>query len=234
LGYTPEEAIGQPCYNFCHEDDVERVKAGHAALLGSSGTFSDTYRVRAKDATTFGWNRWRAAFAMEERAKCQVSSRDVTARKMAEQALRDSEERFKNAFEYSSVGMAIYRTSGHYLQVNRALCDIVGYPEAELLQTDFFSITHPADVAPGRMQLQQLLKGYVPACALRSDTAINWGMRCGCASMSRQCMMAKMHLRNYRPGRKHHRPQVARSSGAAPVGANHGATHHRHDHSRQP
>jgi PAS domain S-box-containing protein len=93
----------------------------------------------------------------------QVSSRDVTARKMAEQALRDSEERFKNAFDYSSVGMAIIAPSGHYLQVNRALCDIVGYPEAELLQTDFFSITHPADVAPGRMQLQQLLKGYVPA-----------------------------------------------------------------------
>ena len=81
---------------------------------------------------------------------------------MAEQALRDSEERFKNAFEYSSVGMALVALNGRNLQVNRALCEIVGYTEAELLRTDYYSITHPEDVASARELLGQLVEERVP------------------------------------------------------------------------
>jgi PAS domain S-box-containing protein len=49
LGYTPEEMLGRPCYLFCHEDDVERVRAGRISMLSSGEMFSATYRMRAKD-----------------------------------------------------------------------------------------------------------------------------------------------------------------------------------------
>lgn len=61
-------------------------------------------------------------------------------------ALRESEERFRNAFEHASIGMAIVALDGRWTRVNRALCEIVGYEEAELLTTDFQHVTHPDDL----------------------------------------------------------------------------------------
>jgi len=59
--------------------------------------------------------------------------------------------------------MAIVTPDGRYLEVNRAFCEITGYTEAELLATDFQSITHPEDVAASLRGRQQLV------AALRED-----------------------------------------------------------------
>ncbi len=60
--------------------------------------------------------------------------------------LRESEARFRSAFEYSALGLALVGLDGRWLRVNQALCKIVGYTEAELLARDFQSITHPDDL----------------------------------------------------------------------------------------
>ena len=87
-------------------------------------------------------------------------ARDVTDRKRAERqlgaaketaedanrALRESEERFRGAFNGASIGMALVSPDGRFLQVNRALCGILGYPEEELLAKTFQDITHPEDL----------------------------------------------------------------------------------------
>lgn len=41
---------------------------------------------------------------------------------------------FENAFEYAAIGMALVSLEGQWLRVNRSICDIVVYKEAELLQ----------------------------------------------------------------------------------------------------
>ena len=72
-------------------------------------------------------------------------------------ALRESEQRFRGAFETAAHGMALVSTEGRWLKVNRAFCAIVGYSEAELLTTDFQAITHPDDLDLDLAKVRQLL-----------------------------------------------------------------------------
>lgn len=75
------------------------------------------------------------------------SFRDVTEKKKVEEALVDSEQRFRTLFEQAAVGAAIFKAkSGLFLEVNPKFCDIVGYSKEELLRKTFMDITHPDDL----------------------------------------------------------------------------------------
>jgi len=76
--------------------------------------------------------------------------------------LQESEERFRSAFDYAAIGMALVSQEGHWLQVNHSLCGIVGYSEAELLIMDIQSITHPEDLDDLLAQQSKLTKGTAP------------------------------------------------------------------------
>lgn len=86
---------------------------------------------------------------------------DVTPRRRAEDALRATEERFRSAFDDAPVGMALLDLDGSWLQVNRSLCQITGYSEAELLATSFQAITHPDDLDTDLAYAGQLLSGEI-------------------------------------------------------------------------
>jgi two-component system cell cycle sensor histidine kinase/response regulator CckA len=84
---------------------------------------------------------------------------DITERKMAEEALRESEERFSGAFEHAPIGVALASPTGRWLKVNRALCKLVGYTEEELLTRSFQDITHPDDLPDSLECVRQLTTG---------------------------------------------------------------------------
>lgn len=94
-------------------------------------------------------------------SKVIVSLIDITERKRAEAALRESEERFFSAFEYAAIGMALVAPDGHWLKVNRALCELVGYSEEELLTKTFQDITHPDDLEADLAYVRQMLAGEI-------------------------------------------------------------------------
>jgi diguanylate cyclase (GGDEF)-like protein/PAS domain S-box-containing protein len=80
-----------------------------------------------------------------------------------ERTASDATERFRSAFDYAAIGMALVSTEGRWLQVNRSLCQILGYTEAELLATDFLTVTHPDDLGTALANIGQLLKGRTAA-----------------------------------------------------------------------
>jgi two-component system, cell cycle sensor histidine kinase and response regulator CckA len=67
--------------------------------------------------------------------------------------------RIDGAFEHAAIGMALVDPTGRWLRVNRVLCEIVGYSEAELLATSFQAITHPDDVAADVALVQRVIAG---------------------------------------------------------------------------
>jgi len=72
---------------------------------------------------------------------------NVSERKLAEEALRESEERFRGTFEQAAVGIAHFSTEGRFLRVNDKLCAIFGYDREELLELTSADLTVPEDRA---------------------------------------------------------------------------------------
>ena len=68
---------------------------------------------------------------------------------------------FQNAFEHAAIGMALVAPDGAWLRVNRSVCDITGYTEAELLQRTFQDITHPEDLDLDLEFVNKMLAGLL-------------------------------------------------------------------------
>ena len=107
--------------------------------------------------------RWFDVFAtpVEPRGRFAIVFEDVTERRQAEQALRESEARFRSTFENAAVGMAHVGTDGSWLRVNDRLCEIVGYSRAELLEKTFQDITHPDDLGNDMELFGRLMRGEI-------------------------------------------------------------------------
>lgn len=87
---------------------------------------------------------------------------DLSQLHAMELALQMSEERFRTAFDTAPQGMALVSREGEWLEVNRTLCEMLGYSRDELLVTDFQTITHPDDLAADLTLVGQLLRDEIP------------------------------------------------------------------------
>ena len=82
---------------------------------------------------------------MNEELEQRVQERSSELNDLLEK-FKESESRFRAAFEFSAIGMALVSLEGNWLKVNKRLCEMVGYSEQELLSMTFMDITHPDDL----------------------------------------------------------------------------------------
>ena len=75
--------------------------------------------------------------------------------------LRESKARFRGAFDQAAIAMAITHPDGRWIKVNRALCELLGYTERDLLEIPFQTVTHPDDIAPNLELFQRALAGEI-------------------------------------------------------------------------
>jgi PAS domain S-box-containing protein len=75
------------------------------------------------------------------------------------QRVRDSEERFRSAFDSASIGKALVGLDGQWLRVNQALCCLLGYSAEELLRGNFQALTHADDLRPDLDFMREMLDG---------------------------------------------------------------------------
>ncbi len=104
---------------------------------------------------------------------------DISDRKQAEIALRESEERFRLIFEQAAVGIVQVNLEGKFVQSNQKFCDMLGYSEAELGLKSWSDISYPDDFAESQAQFIRLLLGEISTFGrekryIRSDGAIIW------------------------------------------------------------
>ncbi|MCC4595140.1 diguanylate cyclase [Xanthomonas campestris pv. phormiicola] len=105
--------------------------------------------------------------------------RDVTVERQATRAALLAGQRFSGAFSAAAHGMALVSLQGGWLEVNDALCAMLGYDRDALLALDFRQLSHPQDVAPDLALAAELVAGqrsgyHLDKRYLRRDGATLW------------------------------------------------------------
>jgi PAS domain S-box-containing protein len=152
-----------------HPDDRERVWAVARENLRQARGWEAEFRVLWPDGTAH-WMLSKASVILDEDRQPERMvgvSLDITDRKKAEAALGESEERFRRVFEEGPLGLALIGNDYKFRKVNGALCRMLGYSEAELLELSFPDITHPDDLTRNVELAGKLFNGEVPLYQLQ-------------------------------------------------------------------
>jgi PAS domain S-box-containing protein len=171
LGYEIGELEGQSSFALMHPDDLPRALEVLRQMLESPGqVFDEEVRYRHKDGS------WRF---LEVKAKnlldepvirgVVVNAQDITERKQAEEAVRQSEQRFRLLMENSMVHLAIVDAQGTVLYENPTMERLLGYEIGELDGQNAFALIHPEDLPRAFEVMRQLLEspGRVVAAEVR-------------------------------------------------------------------
>jgi PAS domain S-box-containing protein len=103
---------------------------------------------------------------------------DITEQRQMENALRDSEERYRALVNQATAGIVRKDSNGKLIFVNDAFCEMLGYSAAELQEKTMWQITHPEDVGENRRLYNRLMTEGVPFALekrlVRRDGSIIW------------------------------------------------------------
>lgn len=165
FGFAPGESVGQHIAvlsDYPPEENQRFLKAVSAEVR-TQGQFSGEVRSRKKDGAPLITHRWVAPVTVAGEQFWLSMQQDISNRKQAEEALRQSEARFHNAFLHAPIGMALVTPNRRMLRVNPAFCATLGYSEQELLAWTFSDLVHPDDLAAAAADSSRLKAGEVEA-----------------------------------------------------------------------
>jgi diguanylate cyclase (GGDEF)-like protein/PAS domain S-box-containing protein len=176
LGYSEEELIGRSYLDITHPDDVDAsIEHSRRQLEGETDQLGIEKRYVRSDGGVV-WVSLTSSLIRDPHGQPShfvAQLEDVTDRILTQRALREAEERFRNAFENAPIGMALVGLDGRWLRVNAKLCELTGYREEELLACTWRDMTHPDDldeniglvgsVLEGRAESVSFDKRYVHA-----------------------------------------------------------------------
>jgi len=170
-GYKPEEIVGKQLIDFAHPEDIGDGVESLAYALQSAGiTQYAEIRIRHKDGT---WHYYEAAannlLDNPVVRGIVIHTRDVTERKQWEEALRESEERYRLIYDFTGEAIYTYDTSFMLIGVNKKACELIGYEEHEVLGRNILelNILHPDEYERTLDDIQRLFKGEVVNDELR-------------------------------------------------------------------
>ena len=160
VGLNYLEACDRSPGRYATATEAGAVAAGIRAILSGASRREFSLEYACHSPAEQRWFLLRVNPLMKDRAGgAVVMHTNITERKLAENLLRESEERFRGMFFAAATGIAISTPRGRFLQANAAYCQMLGYTEDELRARDFASVTHPDDLNLNLQMRDEVLAG---------------------------------------------------------------------------
>ncbi|WP_407282377.1 PAS domain S-box protein [Methanolobus sp. WCC1] len=155
FGWKPEELIDTDLFDKIHPDEQENTKDFFLNILDNKrDTFSSKIRYQCKDGT-YNWIEFTGRNLLDDPIIQGIlfNYHDITEKKEAEDALLESEKKFRTYIENAPYGILIVDENQKFVEVNETICIMTGYRVDELIGMDMFS-----RVAP--QSRDEAVKGY--------------------------------------------------------------------------
>jgi len=159
-----EDLIGQNFFQFIPKEEQERVKNQFMALNRETPMVTYEHRVIASDGMT-RWQQWTDRALLDEQGRVieyQSIGQDITERKRAEEALRESEERYRSFVENARDVIYTVSEDATITSLNPAFESITGWSRTEWIGKPLQSIVHPDDWPKELELLESMLRGETP------------------------------------------------------------------------
>jgi PAS domain S-box-containing protein len=167
FGWTRAEVIDRrvgdtivpPEHRQAHTEGIERFR--HT----SSGPFVNRRLelvALRKDGSRFPIEITITPLRRGSQTEFSAFIRDITERKRAQEAIAESEARYRAAFEQAGVGIVEVDLQGRYLRVNPTFAELVGRPASDILGRTIHELTHPDDREADRAAFTRMVDGQAP------------------------------------------------------------------------
>ena len=183
FGCSPEDVVDDftPISKVINPEDAERVIADIEYSASHLTQFTCEFRVLIPGRPV----QWILSRSTPEKlpdgsVTWYGFNANITHRKEVEDALRESESKFRKIYEDGPFGMAMVNNEFKFISANSTLCQLTGYSEEELQKMSFNDITHPDDVSVGTKNIRKLINKEIPVYKaekryIRKDKQIVWG-----------------------------------------------------------
>jgi PAS domain S-box-containing protein len=165
-GYERPELLKLKFHDLTYPEDLEMDVAQVRRLqAGEIDRYCREKRYRQKSGHAV-WASLTVSVMRDSQRRpmhCIAVMEDISDRKVTEEKLVSSEERFRKIFEHSLTGIAITDAEGRLVQCNPAYAQIVGRSAEELRSIVFSDLVHPEDRAENMARIRQLMAGEIPS-----------------------------------------------------------------------
>ncbi len=184
-GYSATQLLTKSVKDITHPDDFEaHLPQIKSMYRGEIESFDTEKRYLHKNGSIV-WVKLRISCARKDGGDIDhfiAVIVDISPQKLAEIALRESEERFRGIFERAGTGIAIMDLGGRFQSCNPAFSAMLGYTEEELRELSSADIIHPSDRAANKVQQDRLIECEIPSFEIVSrylskEGNILWGHR---------------------------------------------------------
>ncbi len=160
LEFTAAEAEGTPVFNWIHPEDRAAVKAEFEKLLVTGQRLGFECRARCKDGS-YRWILLNAG-ALKDAQVVYATAHDITGRRRTEEALQESEAKFRELFDCAPVAYHELDMDGALRRVNRAECALLGYEAGDMLGRPVWEFVAGVDREACQEAIRRKLSGEQP------------------------------------------------------------------------